>query len=219
MSRDPYYVLQDVVNCAKLFSRSEYILFEPVPGHGPYPYIAPLHEIEKDLASYAFGFMQFHSEYKLYFGKLKPHLNSVRLRRAIDALPEKIETRLQRWGWDFVLADDGMKRVIERLKAHEETKWRAFLDAALSWRVGRSVEPHSGADDWADEAERLGITPTMTPEEGERVIWDRHREWYATPVLAETEPNVSNEEHGELAAAVDKLVRLFDRLDSPEKLR
>jgi hypothetical protein len=72
----------------------------------------------------------------------------------------------------------------------------------------------------AIEAERLGIKSSMTPEEGERVIWDRHRDWYMSPALAERIPSVTLEEYGKLGSAVDELDRHIARLRmSPDQLR
>jgi hypothetical protein len=217
MPRDPYYIVRDVVNCAQNFMRDENALFDLLPGHGPY--IIALHRIEGALARSARAFKQFHEEYKRDVAKLKPRPFTLSLRDAIDELPDMIEMRLRRWGWEYVLAADGMKQVSERLKAHNETKLYAVLDAAISRAQARKkFERHQGANDLANEADRLDIKPTLTPEEGDRLLWPRYNEWYASPALAETLPSVSIEEHSELIKAVNELGTLFNRLESPEQL-
>lgn len=217
MSRDPYYVVRDIANFANQFLRSETGLVEHPPG-GPYPYFSPIHLIERDLACALRGFKQFYDEYgKLLSGSL-PHRIPIGLRRAIDAVSELILTRQRRWGWDFVLAPDGMTRIRERLDDHTKTKKYPLLDAALSSAMGKNLPRHDGIDSLAAEAEDLEIQPTMTPEEGRNAVWDRHRDWFMSPALTEEIPCISTEEHGRLGDAVDELGRLFRRLDSPEKL-
>src|SRR5262249_26038398 len=121
--------------------------------------------------------------------------------------------------WAYALTPDGLHEIRERLRVHRESTYLPLLDAALSWRLGRKVARHEAADDLAGKAEMLGIKPTMTPEEGENVIWDRHRVWFTTPALAGKVPTVSPEEHGELGEVVDELERQFRRLESPEKIK
>ena len=195
----------------RVFLKSENLLFERSPLPDSYPFLEPLAYIEKGLAIAAVGFIQFHEEYKLRLAELALPPFSIGLRRAIDAIPELIDVRLRGWGWIFVRRPDAMKHIHQRLKAHEETKRYPCLDAALSWRLGKNVTRHEGADALADEAEALGIQPTMTPEEGEKSIWVRHRAWFICPALAAEIPKLSLEEHGRLANAVDELERLFKR--------
>jgi hypothetical protein len=214
VSRDPYYILEDIVRFAKRFSGWEGQLIERLPGD-PRP-LRPVYEFEEGLAFAALGLNQSYQEYRRRVAEPGTAAIPIGLRRAIDAIPEMIDARLCRWGWDFVLTPDGMKRIRERLEAHASTKKHPLLDAALSWRRGKNVALHRKADDLAGEAERLDIKPTMTPEEGERVTWDRHREWYMSPALAGAIPNVSIEEHEWLAGVVDELESLF-RLLSPEQ--
>ncbi len=78
---------------------------------------------------------------------------------------------------------------------------------------------HEAADDLADKARRLKIQPTMTPKEGERLIWGRHRDWYMSPALADAIPNVSSAERKQLTDAFDELDRQFRRAESLEELR
>jgi hypothetical protein len=97
--------------------------------------------------------------------------------RLIDEIAETIRDRLINWGWRYLLYASGMNEVDQRLKAHHENKKLPLLDAALSWRSARKVTRHRGADALADEAILLRVKATMTPEEGERVIWDLQRAW------------------------------------------
>jgi len=219
MSREPYCILRDIVNLAKKFLGRESLLLERSRDRDSYPYLIPVCHIEDGLAFAACGFLQFHEEYKLKVAELGSPPFPIGLRRAIDATHDQIETRLHGWGWAYVFGPDRMTCLRERLKGHEQTKEYPLLDAALSWRRGKNLARHDTADSLADKAESLEIQPTMTPEEAEKVIWDRHRDWYMSPALAEAIPNVSSEEHGQFANAVDELERLFRRLISPDQLR
>ena len=77
------------------------------------------------------------------------------------------------------------------------------------------MEEHGSADGLANEAERLNITPTMTPEEGKCLIWERHRQWYMSPALAENRPSISFEDHAELLSACEKLSAYHAKYMSP----
>src|SRR5271166_4684228 len=217
MSRHPYYILEDVLKHARRFLGSETLLVEHPPG--PYPFLQPLCRIEEGLASNGHWLNHFYLEYKVRLSELPANPFSIGLRRAIDRLPELVGMRFQNWGWAYALNPDGLQEIRDRLGAHKACTYLPLLDAALSWRLGRYVARHETADELADEAEKLGIKPTMTPDEGEKAIWDRHRVWYMTPALAEKIPIVSPEEHAQLGEAVDELERHVRRLESLEKLR
>jgi hypothetical protein len=219
VTRDPYYIVRDAVNFARRFLQVENVLVETPPPGSELPYPVPVWQIEKDLALAAFGFNQYYTEYSRDCDSLSPHPFSISLRRELETIPELIDARLRRWRWDYVLRADGIALVKERIKNHEDTKERALLDAARSRGLGKNLARHAGADDLFDRAERLGVAPTMTPEEADRVIWERYRQWFMSPALGEEIPRVSDAEHGQLGHAVDELERHFRRVISPDQLR
>jgi hypothetical protein len=219
MSRDPIEIVRDFTHFARNFVKAENMLLEPPVRGGSYRYFIPVWRIEQDLAFAARGVFQFHKEYQLLLAELQSPPFSIGLPRAIDQIHEMIEARLHLWGWDFILAPEGMKRVAELIKAHEDNKENPMLDAALSWRQGKGVAPHAGADELADLAVQRKIQPTMTPEEGEKKIWKRHEDWYLSPALTGVVPKASIQYHGKLADTVAELERLFRRLEAEEKVR
>src|SRR5262249_26170002 len=149
------------------------------------------HIIEAGLARNAFWINHYLGEYGLVVADLSPHPFPVRLRRALDRVVELVIERIHRWGWEFVLSPNGLVLVDEKLKLHDETKYVSFLEAAVAWRSGKDVAPHANADAWHREGELRGIKPAMTPDEGEKVIWDRQRDWYMSPVLADSLVQIS----------------------------
>jgi hypothetical protein len=176
-------------------------------------------EIEEGLATHGYWINTFCQQLKILQSERDFPLYSVRLERVLHSLPEMVETRFRIWGWDFALTPDGLHDLTQRLQAHRENTYIPLLDAALSWRLGRDVERHAGADELANVARKLGIRPTMTAEQGREVIWDRHRTWYMTPALAVAIPEVPPEEHARFSGAVDELEREFRCLEPPESLR
>src|SRR5262249_45179455 len=134
-------------------------------------------------------------------------------------LPEMVETRFRLWGWDYALTPEGLKEISERVQGHRESTYIPLLDAALSRAYGRHLKRHIGADNLADKARALDIKPTMTPEEGDAVIWNRHRAWYMTPALAGAIPEISPDEHARFGDTVDELEREFCRLVPPKNMR
>ena len=54
------------------------------------------------------------------------------------------------------------------------------------------------------------LKPPITPEEGERVIWDRHREWYMSPHLADACPVISiqKQHYHKYSLAGDKVAEI-----------
>ena len=58
----------------------------------------------------------------------------------------------------------------------------------------------------------------MSPEEGRRVIWDRHRDWYMTPVLGDSIPSVSGEDHNKLLLAFERLSAFHKECVPPHEL-
>jgi hypothetical protein len=149
---------------------------------------------------------------------MKPKPFPIQIRREIDVIGETIRKHFLRWGWKYLLMPSGQDEVTARLQAHFSTKYRDLLDAAYSWRSGSNLRNHEAADHLANEAEMLGIEPSMTPEEGERVVWDRHRDWYMSPILGPSIPFVTAEEHSALREAFEKLSSYHARLLSPEEL-
>ena len=111
-----------------------------------------------------------------------------------------------------------MQELDQRLKAHKKAKYLPLLDAARSWRSARKVRKHLGADALADEAIRLSVPPTMTPEEGERVIWERHRQWYESPALGEDTPSFSSGEHEDLSRSIDVVSAYLRNVVPPHAL-
>jgi hypothetical protein len=216
MSRDPHSILADFWTHSRQFLGWESFLNDRTPIGGPYPFSQPVCKIEKELACYAHWINHIYMDYK----QLSAHPFSIPLRRAIDTVFELVEARLRKWGWDYAARPDGLNQIRNRLQHHEVSNRFPLLDAALSWRLGKNVVRHDGADDMACEAERFGIKSSMTPKEGEKVIWDRHRVWYTTPALAESIPSVTLEEYRELRSAVDELDRHIARLRmSPDQYR
>jgi TIR domain len=216
MSRHPYYILNDITTHAKRLLGNESLLVEPTPPGHEYPIFQPICRIEEGMASAAYWFNRFYEEYKKRVAEFTQPPFPLRIRREIDEIREIIEERIRRWGWEYVLPQEGIDRIAERLKAHTIARYVPFLDAALSWRSGKNLASHRGADDFADEAERLHVEPTMTPEEGERVIWDRHREWYMSPALADAWPVISIQEHQRLAKSVDGIGAYLAQVPFPE---
>ena len=151
---------------------------------------------------------------------LRPNPIPLTLRLSIPPLQDLIVNRVCNWRWEYLFAPDGMNKLVERLQIHNETKRRAMLDAAISRAQARhKFEYHAGADALANEADDIGIEPTMTPEEGDKVLWDRHEEWYMSPTLAGAIPSVTIQENGRLADAVNELEGQFGRLKSREEFR
>ncbi len=216
MSRHPYHILSDFTKHAKRFLGSESLLIDPAPPGADYPIFQPVCWIEEGLGSAAHGLCRLYDEYKCGVAEFAQPPFPLRIRREIDEVIAYVEERIRRWRWDYVLSPEGIDRVVERLEAHKNARYLHFLEAALSWRSGKNLAPHRAADDFADEAEKLHLKPTMSPDEGERVVWDRHREWSMNPALAETLPEVSKEEHVRLARAVDEIVGYFFQLPLPE---
>ncbi len=204
--------LVDILKHARRLLGSETLLTEHPPG--PYPFLEPLFRIEEGLASNGHWLNHFYLEYKVQLSELPANPFSIGLRRAIDRLPELVGMRFQNWGWIYALNPNGLQEIHDRLEAHRARTYLPLLDAALSWRLGKNLPRHEGAD----EAEKLGIKPTMTSEEGEKVIWDQHRVWYMTPALAGKIPVVSPEQHAQLGEVVDELERQFRRLEPPVRL-
>src|ERR1017187_9459156 len=157
MSRHPYHVLRDVVIHAQKFKGNESLFFERSPFSDSFPLFQPMCVIEKGLAKSAYWLNQFCAEYGAVVANLTPHPFSIRLRRELGAIEEMAVERIRRWCWDFVLTPSGMSAIDEKLKTHDETKYVSFLEAALSWRLGKNVAPHANADAWAREAELRGI--------------------------------------------------------------
>jgi hypothetical protein len=214
MSRDPHSILADFWAHSRQFLEWESFLNDCTPIGRPYPFSEPVCRIEEELACYAHWINHFYMEYK----QLSAHPFSIPLRRAIERVFELVEAQLRKWGWDYATRPDGLNQIRDRLQHHEVSTRVPLLDAALSWRLGKNVVQDDGADEMACEAEKLGIKPSMTPKEGERVICDRHRAWYMSPALAESIPSVTLEEYGELGSAVDELDRHISRLPmSPDQ--
>ena len=162
--------------------------------------------------------MQFWGEYGECTAGMELPPFPIHVSREVDEIAEAIRERLLRWGWEFLLTPRGMKELDERLKAHRSTKKFPLLDAARSWRSARKVRKHLGADALADEAIRLGVPPTMTPEEGERVINDQHREWYESPSLGDDAPSFSTEEHEDLSRSIDVVSAYLRNVVAPHAL-
>ena len=219
MSRHPYEILADLLKHATRFCSAESDLTSPVPPGYDYPIFHPVSRLEESLAKSGGWCLHFWGEYGDRTSGMKPPADPLEVRRDINALGEMIKHRICRWGWRFLLMEEGISEVDRRLKIHRETKYHPLLDAALSWRLGARVKQHGTADALANEAESRDITPTRTPQEGERVIWDRHRQWYMSPALAETGPSISSEDHGELVSTCEQLSAYHARCMSPYELR
>ena len=217
MSRHPYYILADFVEHARRFYKVESELTSPVPSGHKYPVFVEVHRLEGDLARSGGWCLHFWGEYTDRTLAMKPP-PAIQIRRDINKIGEKIRGRFRHWGWSYLLSAQGMHEVDRRMVAHRKTEYLPLLEAALSWRSGTDVEEHSYADSLANEAEGLGIVPTMTPEEGKRVFWDRHRAWYMTPALGESIPSVSNEDHDELLRTVERLGAYLNRSFPPHEL-
>ena len=219
MSLDPYQIVKSVLVHANRFSGSESMLLQRPPAYLGDPFYYPVHAIERDLAVAAFNIDGLHAEYQRIVAELSMPPFTIALRREINTLPKIIRARLSKWGWDYVLGPGGLGRIRDRLETHQKIKRDALLDAARSWREGENIEPHPGADRFADEAIRLGIKPPLSPEQGEREFYPRYDEWYVSSALGDKLPHVTPEEHGQLGQAIDRLAGLFGREDSPERLR
>src|SRR5262249_27694388 len=135
----------------------------------------------------------------------------------IDALPALIESRLRRWGWDFsFLTPDGFARLCARCDADEAAREQATNQAALSWcHFGKNPVTHKGAERAAFRAELRGMTPEMTPEDGERAYPRCVAEYYMKPMIGSAIPEVSPDEEAQLCMAVDELQRLASRETLP----
>jgi hypothetical protein len=218
MPRHPYEILADFLKNAHGFCAAESELISPVAPGSDYPVFQPVCRLEASLAKSGGWCLHFWGEYGERTSGMKPPAHPVEVRREINLIGEIIKSRMTVWGWRYVLTPQGMEEVNIRIDTHQKSHYYPLLDAALSWRLGRKVEDHGTADGLANEAERLNITPTMTPEEGKRVIWDRHRQWYMSPALAETRPSIAFEDHAELLSSCEKLSAYHARYLSPSEL-
>jgi hypothetical protein len=216
MSRHPYYILQDLLEHARDFCEVERELLEAVPPGSPFPFQYPLHQIEASLARSGGRCLHFWGEYGERIAQMEDKPFGFHESRLIDEIAETIRDRVVSWGWRYLLFRSGMDEVDLRLKAHHENKTLPLLDAALSWRSARKVTRHLGADALADQAMRLRVKSTMTPEEGERVIWDLHRAWFMCPALGESVPTVSSEDHENLERAIGEVWTYHRNLIPPE---
>jgi hypothetical protein len=218
MSQHPYYILQDLLEHARHFCEIERDLVAGVPPSSPFPFLYSLHQIEVTLARSGGRCLHFWGEFGDRTSQMEPKPFPLHVSRSIDEIAEAIRGRLVRWQWGFLLFSSGMSEIDKRLKAHHNNKYLPLLDAALSWRSARGVATHRGADALADKAMRLRVKATMTPEEGERVIWDRHREWYMSPALGDAIPAVSADEHESLESTIGEVWAYFGNLIPPERL-
>jgi hypothetical protein len=166
MSVEPYCLVRDILVHARRFSGAESLLFGPP--NPPYPFFDRVSNVEKGLAVAGFYIWRLNEEYKGLVADLPKPPFTFGLRRALAALVELVETRLKGWGWEYVLAADGLKTIGERMEACEKATFDPLLDAARSWQEGKDVERHEGAERLVDIAIDRGIEPTLTPEEGER---------------------------------------------------
>jgi hypothetical protein len=212
MSVDTRDVLEDLLKHASRFSESEGLLVMSVSSDYDYPICKPVCRIEEPLAYAAHDYYFTRLQYNVDVWNLPPQILRARLRRPIDAISEMIETRVRRWGWDYILTHDGMDRIGERLKSYEETKYHPFLDAFLSSHLEQNTTPDEIPAWLEDEAERCGVSPTMTPEDGARVLPERKRNWWMTPALAGAIPSVSTEEHQRFLRSIREMERLVQRL-------
>jgi hypothetical protein len=215
MSRDPYYLVKAMLECAHRFSGAESILLGP--GSAPYPYFDRVSNIEDALATAGFQIWKFNEEYKRVAAEMPTPPLTFRVRRALAALCEIVEKRLKRWRWKYILVDDGLTIIRQRYEVHETKVVEALLDAARSWRQGKDAEMHAGADRLADIAVERGIVPTMSWRAGKAAYGKRHDKWWMSPALAKNIPKVTLEEHGNLGRVIDELAGSFTHVLSPEQ--
>jgi hypothetical protein len=217
MSRHPYFVVSDLLKCARHFQRYASRLVEPVDPLADFRINGPVFDIELGLAVSANHFHRFWPEYVTGIVEFSPHPFSLPLRRAIQPVPELIESLLQQWGWDrSVLTDVGFARITEHCETQRSARYNAILQAAASWRLlGKNLTENPRADEFAREAELKFIEPSMTPEEGEQAYPQRVEEWYMTPSMADAIPALSIPRHGQLCNAIDELEKHFRRETMP----
>ena len=209
-------ILDDLVTYARQFRDHDEWIADPLNRLGQN---MAVFEMEKRLSGAASGFLQTFNEYKARVAELPHNPFSLPLRRAIDAIPGLIESRLRQWGWDLsILTPEGSRTPVRRCKADEEARTRALEEAAVSWRTpGKDLKPNRRADDLAFGAEQRGIKPmpTMPPEDAERAYHQRNEEYCMKLMIGQVIPQVTPDEHDQLCRAVTELAMLASREWSP----
>jgi hypothetical protein len=213
MSRNPRLILADLVTFARQFRWHEQRLVDRADIEDPSSIDVTVFEIEQGFAGSAFRIVRHFEEYNALAAELSCNPFSLPLRRAIETIPALIESRFRRWGWDLtILTHDGFYRHAARWKADQQAREEAVEQAAVSWRTrGKKLAPHHGADRVAFRAEQRGIKPTMKPEDGERAYHQGVNELCMKPMIGQTIPEVTLDEHDQLCSAVDELDRLARR--------
>ncbi len=131
MSLTPYDCIKEILVHARRFIGSESNLFDRPPAYFEVPFFHPVYAIERDLALAAFYIIRLHVEYQRVAGELSTPPFTFALRREINALPKIIKTRIQRWGWDYVLSCDSLNQIHERVEAHDKTKGHALRRGSI----------------------------------------------------------------------------------------
>jgi hypothetical protein len=133
-------------------------------------------------------------------------------KRALKAVNDLFRRSIERWGWGHYLGPDGENHIAAAMERHEREKRIPWLQAQLSRRSREDLPPDKSADEAADEAERLGLKPTMGPGEAEKdapTLWDQ---WRHDPALGERLPKITEEERLGFDDAVEDLREYAQRL-------
>lgn len=113
--------------------------------------------------------------------------------RSVNAIDEQIDGFIHRWGWSFILAEDGEEQIESRYTDYLNNRKTPLLRQALAWRIKLGIKPDAKADSLADEAENCylpeaELEPGTTADMAERRTWELHEEWLASTTLGEVHP-------------------------------
>ncbi len=146
-------------------------------------------------------------------------IESRKARRAIREVIEMFDAITSRWSWQEVAKPAAERAVyLERRRdwARKELEL-PVLEAAISASRGQDRAKSRRYDALADEADELGIVPTMSPEEGE-VAFDKARDRRSnTPRLGSCSPTFEPDEADLLGMAYSELTRYIRTKRSPEE--
>lgn len=98
------------------------------------------------------------------------------VRRIVHGVEKAHRALTDRWGWGWVWLPDRADYIAGRRRAFHGEVEVPFLTACLSWRQDLDAERHDLAEAYAEKARAMGLTPTMTPEQGRAEAIRLHRE-------------------------------------------
>lgn len=141
-----------------------------------------------------------------YFGPLSDALRPVRpligrfegwpvtVGLAVATIADGFDAIAREWGWSALdTPEPGRSEEIARRRAvFFDSVERPLLEAAISWRDGwtRFSEARADVEEWAQRGADLGLTATMTPDEGKRRWHEGIQAWYTSPRIGTRYPSV-----------------------------